>query len=152
MVEVRPARPDEAELLTALALRSKAYWGYEKKLLDAWRPDLTIAPEYITGHRVAVAQAGGRVLGFCAVIGEPPEAELDHMWVDPDAIGRGVGRRLWEHAVESTRAAGFTALRIEAEPHAEGFYRAMGAHRIGAVESGSVTGRSLPLLRFSVGT
>lgn len=152
MVEVRAARRDEAGLLTELALRSKAHWGYGRRLLDTWRADLTIAPEYITAHRVIVAQAGGRVLGFCAVSGKPPEGELDHMWVDPDAIGRGVGRRLWEHALEAARAAGCTALRIEAEPHAEGFYLAMGARRIGEVASESVAGRTLPLLRYSVGT
>ena len=36
--------------------------------------------------------------------------------------------------------------RIDFEKHAAGFYRAMGAEQIGEVPSGSLAGRSLPLL------
>ncbi|MEN3356044.1 MAG: hypothetical protein V7637_26 [Mycobacteriales bacterium] len=48
-------------------------------------------------------------------------------------------------ALEAARGAGFTVLRIEADPHAEGFYLAMGAQPAGATRSGSITGRTLPL-------
>jgi hypothetical protein len=65
-------------------------------------------------------------------------------------MGRGIGRRLWEHAVGTARDAGFTALRVEADPHAEGFYLTMGARRIGEAPSGSVPDRALPLLVFPV--
>jgi hypothetical protein len=41
---------------------------------------------------------------------------------------------------------GFTALRIDADPHAEGFYRAMGAVRVGETPSSSIPGRMLPLM------
>jgi hypothetical protein len=46
--------------------------------------------------------------------------------------------------------AGYTWLRIEADPNAVGFYRAMGAEQIGEAPSGSVPGRSLPLLAFKL--
>jgi GNAT superfamily N-acetyltransferase len=95
-----------------------------------------------------VAESAGRVLGFYSLDGEPPEGELGTMWVEPDAIGTGVGRRLWQHAMEAAHIAGFMVLRIEAEPFAEGFYLAMGAERVGETPSGSIPGRVLPLLRF----
>ena len=46
------------------------------------------------------------------------------------------------------REAGYTSLLIEADPNAVGFYEAMGADRIGEVPSGSLPGRTLPLLVF----
>jgi hypothetical protein len=43
-------------------------------------------------------------------------------------------------------AAGFGELAIGAEPNAEGFCRRMGAERVGEIPSGSIPGRTLPLL------
>ena len=47
-----------------------------------------------------------------------------------------------------TKAAesGYTSLRIEADPNALGFYQAMGASQIGEAPSGSIPGRTLPVL------
>jgi hypothetical protein len=36
-MRIRPARPDEATDLSALAMRSKAYWGYDDDFLRACR-------------------------------------------------------------------------------------------------------------------
>ena len=46
-------------------------------------------------------------------------------------MGRGIGRALFEHAVEQARRLGSHALKIESDPNAEGFYKRMGAHRVG---------------------
>ena len=34
-LSIREARPDEAELLSELAFRSKAHWGYDAEFLEA---------------------------------------------------------------------------------------------------------------------
>ena len=44
---IRRARPDEAALLSALALRSKAYWGYDTAFIEACVAALTIVPESV---------------------------------------------------------------------------------------------------------
>jgi GNAT superfamily N-acetyltransferase len=108
--------------------------------------DLTFRPDEIDARRIVVAESAGRVLGFYSLDGEPPTGELGNMWVEPDSIGTGMGRRLWHHAIQTARTAGFTMLRIGAEPFAEGFYVAMGAERVGETPSGSIPGRMLPLL------
>jgi GNAT superfamily N-acetyltransferase len=143
---LRAARPDEAGVLSELALRSKAYWGYDQDFLDACRAELTFDPADVPARRIVVAESAGQVLGFYSLDGQPPQAELGNLWLDPVAIGTGLGRRLWQHALEVARGAGFTVLRIEADPHAEGFYLAMGAQPAGSSPSGSITGRTLPLL------
>jgi ribosomal protein S18 acetylase RimI-like enzyme len=149
-VVLRPARADEAALLGELALRAKGYWGYDEDFLEKCRAELSLLPEEVRARRITVAVSPEQVLGFYSVDGQPPHGELGNLWVVPESIGTGLGRRLWQHAVDSARAAGFTALRIEAEPHAEGFYRAMGARRVGETASGSIAGRTLPLMHVDV--
>jgi GNAT superfamily N-acetyltransferase len=157
---LRPARAEEAGPLTELALRSKARWGYEQSFLDACRAELTLRPEEIEARRVVVAESAGawagtswstvRAVGFYSLDGQPPAGEIGNLWIEPDATGHGVGRALWRHAIQAARDAGFTTLRIEADPHAERFYRAMGARPVGVAPSGSVPGRTLPVLEFHV--
>ncbi|AEN09959.1 MULTISPECIES: GNAT family N-acetyltransferase [unclassified Streptomyces] len=150
MVYVREGRPAEAAELTALALRSKAHWGYDEGFMAACREELAVRPADVTARRTAVAERDGRILGFTMLDGAPPEGALGMMFVEPDAIGQGVGRLLFGHAREQARRLGFTLLTIDADPNAEPFYTAMGAVRVGAVPSGSVPGRMLPLLELAL--
>ncbi|SDN44544.1 Acetyltransferase (GNAT) domain-containing protein [Actinacidiphila guanduensis] len=143
-VVVRPARAAEAGMLSELALRSKGHWGYGADFLEACRDELTVAPHEVARRRAMVADRDGRVLGFTTLEGEPPSGVLGMMFVEPDAIGQGIGRLLFERTVAAGRDLGFTRLTIDADPNAEPFYRAMGAVRVGSVPSGSIAGRVLP--------
>jgi predicted N-acetyltransferase YhbS len=80
---------------------------------------------------VYAARAGGDPVGFYALVGGGSVLELEHLWVLPEFIGRGVGRALFEHAIRKAASLGAEALRLEADPNAEGFYRRMGARRAG---------------------
>ncbi|GHI99681.1 GNAT family N-acetyltransferase [Streptomyces olivaceus] len=142
-VSVRPARFGEARLLTELALRSKAHWGYDAAFLASCREELTLDDAELAGRRTAVAERDGGVVGFTTLEGEPPQGVLGMMFVDPDAIGEGVGRLLFAHAVEAAGTLGFTRFTIDADPNAEPFYAAMGGVPVGTVPSGSIPGRSL---------
>lgn len=154
MTRLRPARAGEAALLSALALRSKGHWGYDAAFLAACRDELTMRDDELAARRTVVAELpdsrGGRVVGFRTLEGEPPVGVLGMMFVDPDAIGRGVGGALARHLIEEARAAGFTRITIDADPNAEAFYLAQGAVRVGATPSGSIAGRVLPQLELDL--
>ena len=141
---IRPARAGEAETLTSLALRSKAHWGYDTAFMEVLRPILTVTEDALEASPVHVLDAADGPSGWYRLTGVPPRGELEDLWLDPSAIGHGAGRRLFEHALGTASALGFTQLSIEADPHAEGFYLAMGAMRVGKRRSPS--GRTLPLL------
>ena len=152
---IRAARPDEAAQLSALALRSKAHWGYDAAFLEASREELTLDPRRITERRTQVAvsrepETDGQLLGFGTIEGEPPAGELGMLFVDPPAIGTGVGGALFSRLSELALHLGFHRLTIAADPNAEPFYLARGAVRIGGVPSGSVPGRVLPLLAVAL--
>ncbi|MEV5510325.1 GNAT family N-acetyltransferase [Streptomyces orinoci] len=145
---IRAARTDEAGMLSELALRSKAYWGYDEAFIAACRDELTLSADEV--EATAVAEQDGRIQGFVTVQGSPPSGILSMLFVEPHAIGKGVGRRLFEHATTTAADHGFTRLTIDADPHAEPFYRAMGATLIGSTPSGSIPGRTLPLMAITL--
>ncbi|WP_436701434.1 GNAT family N-acetyltransferase [Nocardioides sp. BYT-33-1] len=146
---LRPARPGEAARLSALALRSKGHWGYDAAFLDACREELTLRDDQLAARRTVVAELpDGRIVGFRTLEGRPPVGELGMMFVDPDAIGRGIGRALIADLLAEARASGFRLITIDADPNAEAFYLAQGAVRVGATPSGSIPGRVLPRLEL----
>lgn len=150
MTRLRPARPGEAALLSDLALRSKGHWGYDAAFLEACRDELTLRDDELARRRTTVAELDAAVVGFGTLEGEPPDGELGMLFVDPAAIGRGVGRALLDRLLDRARAEGFTVLTIDADPNAEAFYLAHGAVRVAAVPSASIPGRVLPQLELGV--
>jgi hypothetical protein len=52
--------------------------------------------------------------------------------------------------MDMARAGKFTSFWMIADPHAEGFYLAMGAVRLGETPSESVRGRMLPMMLYLV--
>ena len=145
---IRPASAGEARLLSDLALRSKAHWGYDAEFLEACRAELTISEDYIRRAPVFVLEEDGRVAGFYGLREQGTELELLYLFIEPTAIGSGHGRKLWDHAVETAARLGFQKISIESDPYAEAFYLAMGARRVGEVSSSAQAGRTLPLLEF----
>lgn len=148
-VRLRPGRPAESAALSELAFRAKAHWGYDAAFMEACRAELTVSRDDF-GRRLVVAELDGRVAGFAILDTSGDRAELVDLWVDPPCMGRGVGRRLWGDATAAAREAGHCELRVEADPHAAGFYEAMGACRVGEAPSDSIPGRMLPVLAMDL--
>jgi len=146
---IRPAFPGEADLLSALALRSKAYWGYSPEFMDACREELSYSPGQIKNPEFAfmVADLAGVLIGFYALKRlSAVDFELEALFVEPVYIGQGVGRALMDHAKWAAGDLGGKMLIIQSDPHAEKFYRAAGGRPAGQRESGSIPGRHVPLL------
>ena len=72
-----------------------------------------------------------RIVGFLSLVKELVSERmiLDLIQVDTDFRGQGIGRKLWEKAVEEARLNGAKELYISACPSEETihFYKAMGA-------------------------
>src|SRR5882757_2716932 len=98
-VHIRPARPDEREDLEALQSRASLANENDRPHLEA-NPDAIHLPiEQIEAGHVTVAESGGRIVGFAAV--------------------------LVEEATHEARRRGL-ALMVVANPHALDFYRRCG--------------------------
>jgi GNAT superfamily N-acetyltransferase len=149
-VVIRDARAGESVALSELMLRSKAHWGYDEAFLDACRAVLVVTDDEIRRGDVIVAELDGAVAGVASLAGTPPEVELDACFVEPGAIGTGVGRLLVDAARARARRAGARSMVVESDPNAEAFYAHLGARRIGERVSEVDPDRRLPLLRFDV--
>lgn len=159
---IRPARADEAAALSALALRSKGHWGYDAEFLARCRDPLTVSAKQIQEHEAMVLEDDGGLLGFFVLAplpasgaapapGAPDGTEsqdwdLDFFFLDPSAIGQGLGQVLWDAMLRVARQAGARRLVIHSDPGAEGFYLRMGALRDGDVASTADSARRLPRL------
>ena len=148
-VVIRPARASDAPALTRVAHAAKRHWKYPEDWIARWREALTVTPALIARQPVRCAVHGAAVLGFYALAGTGAVRELEHFWVLPAHMGRGVGARLFADAVAALRADGARRLRIASDPFAVGFYLRMGARRAGEWPS-TPRGRTLPLLVFRV--
>jgi GNAT superfamily N-acetyltransferase len=148
-IRIRKARRRDCDELTRIAHAAKRFWGYPEKLIRLWQPDLTITAAFVARHSVYCAVRNSSMVGFYALSGERASRELEHMWVDPAEIGSGIGRLLFDHLISHLRRMGVKRLRIASDPNAEGFYRKLGARRVGRVPSRPV-GRRLPLFVFRI--
>ena len=147
---IRPGTSGDAARLTSLARRAKAHWGYPGAWLAAWETQLTIEPAYVTRHTVLVAEINGSLAGMCALEDRGEAWSLEHLWVEPEFLGRGVGRALVERALALARAVHPGPVAAEADPNAAGFYRRLGARQVGAVPAPmpGAPDRVLPVFTF----
>jgi GNAT superfamily N-acetyltransferase len=146
---IRRAIPDEASYLNELTERSVLFWGYEPEFLN-WEPEaITVTRQFIAGSPVFVLEEAGHIVGYYGLLGGPPEMALDKLFVEPDRIGTGCGKQLWQHAAATARDMGASVLTLASDPNAAAFYRAMGAEWVGE-EPTSRPGWALQMFRFSV--
>ena len=136
-------------------MRSKSLWGYSPRFLSACRAELRVSPSVLADrdHICVVAQLGTAVVGFCLLSRDARRTwEVDGLFVEPERIRRGIGRSLLLAACRRALRAGARTLSIQSDPHAAGFYRAMGAEPAGSRASASIRGRRLPLLQLRLDT
>ena len=92
--------------------------------------------EQITAGLVRVAEQNGAVVGFAVLLERSEDAcELDGLFVEPDRMRAGVGRRLVEDAARIARERGATRIDVVANPQAVAFYEAVGFAQTGEAQT-----------------
>jgi GNAT superfamily N-acetyltransferase len=150
-IEIRRARPDEAETLSDLSMRSKRSNGYDDAFMEACREELTVTPSRMAEGEYWAAETD--VICGCACLVENVEGdsgEVHAFFIDPAFQGRGVGRMLWLKIVELAKSKGIVKLHLDADPFAVPFYEAMGFVVVGEAPSGSIIGRTIPRMEIQL--
>jgi ribosomal protein S18 acetylase RimI-like enzyme len=169
-VTIRPAITTDAPVLAAVHVRSWQ-WAYRGQVPDAYLDHLgetlgervearraqleQVPPEY----RWWVAEQSANLLGFAVT--RPSEdddaasltAEVMALYLDPDTVGKGVGRALLEHVVADFRQRGFrraTLWVLESNDRARRFYEAAGWAPDGARKSEERPGFLLQEVRYQI--
>lgn len=142
---IRPAVRSDVEILTDLAMRSKASHGYDAAFMEQCREELAIAEQTLRERDVWLAETDGVIVGFFAL--EPPAdgvCEVNPIFVEPRLQQGGVGRALWQKLEERAHSVSAKAIGLDSDPNAMGFYEKMGLKVTGWSPSGSIPGRMLP--------
>lgn len=91
----------------------------------------------------------GNTAGFYSVVNSQGDVYLDHMFLRPSFMRKGVGTALIIDMISNMRENGIKVVKVYVDPNAEGFYIKMGAKLEKWVES-SIKGRQLPIYRFDI--
>jgi ribosomal protein S18 acetylase RimI-like enzyme len=107
---MRAATAVDADIIGAIA--RAAYSKYIPRIGQAPAPMLADFAAYIVRDAVVVIESDGQVSGFMVAWPETHAYFIDNIAVDPAAQGRGLGRRLIEHAASEARRLGLRALSL----------------------------------------
>jgi ribosomal protein S18 acetylase RimI-like enzyme len=165
-VRIREAIPADAEPLAGIHVRAwqAAYRGQlSDEYLDGLRAGDRIDMHRRTlaepreGWRTWVAVEGEQVVGF-AVTGPSEDADAEQdtgevfaIYLEPERVGTGVGRRLFAYALLDLRKRGFrsaTLWVLETNEQARRFYERAGWRFDGTTAGGRVDCEMRPTVRY----
>lgn len=163
---IREAVPKDAAAIAGIHVRA---WqdAYRGQLTDEYLDGLTVEDRLEQHRRTLeeprpdwrtwVADEAGRIVGF-AVTGSSEDADADArtgelyaIYLEPDRVGTGLGRRLFEHAVGDLRERGFTVATLwvlETNERARRFYELAGWKPDGTSSSERVDCEMRPTVRY----
>jgi GNAT superfamily N-acetyltransferase len=149
MVEIRLGVPADAGVLTEIAFAAKRHWGYPEDWIRLWHEDLVVTEAYVVDNIVYVAEFAGERVGFVGLDLSPGAEEVDHLWVKPEWMGTGVGRKLMRRALDHCSSIGVDCLHVVSDPHTQDFYCKLGAVYEGEQKS-IPEPRTIPVLKFEL--
>lgn len=167
-MRIREATPADAVPIADLHVRA---WRatYRGQMSDAYLDGLTVEdrlPNLVwslehppADWRMWVAEEDGAIVGFASTgpsmdaDAKPSDriAELFAIYVEPARIGTGLGRALFDHAVDDLRSRRFAAATLwvlETNALARRFYVAAGWTEDGATTTERVDCENLPTVRY----
>lgn len=131
-VTIRNAYESERAALEDLQRRSSMHQPMYRAQLQAHPDAIELPAEQINAGLVRVAEDDGAIVGFTVLLPLSDDAcELDGLFVEPERMRAGVGRRLVEDAKLIARERGAARIDVVANPQAVAFYEAVGFMRVG---------------------
>ncbi len=139
-MEVRTATPDDVPALQRIFRRASLSNEGDRALFAEHPELLDWADTPLKEQRTRVAVVDGRIAGFHSLLVVNGVIELEDLFVDPDDMGKGVGRALTDDAAARAREQGFDGLEVDANPHAKAFYLKAGFEDLGVTPVAYGTG------------
>ncbi|MEQ9490346.1 MAG: GNAT family N-acetyltransferase [Alphaproteobacteria bacterium] len=126
-INIRPAGADDLHRLTEIAHAAKASWGYPPGMMAKMTDALTATEKTLATEIVRVAETDEGIAGWISYMPvNDKTVSVEGLWIDPDAMGKAVGRRLWDSMEKDAIANGFKEIEVLSDPNAYGFYEKMG--------------------------
>jgi ribosomal protein S18 acetylase RimI-like enzyme len=137
MEMIRTARLDDIPRLVEVQRRASLIWDSYRERLEAHPEVIDVPAAQVRQGYVRVAtDAEDRPVGFSAVLPRGERAlELDGLFVSPEQMRRGIGRRLVDDVVERARRDGIRRIEVDANPGALAFYERHGFRHTGVTQT-----------------
>lgn len=141
------ARSSDSEILSEIAVKPKAFWGYSNNQIKSWVSELTVTHSMIQNQIVFKYISNHKIIGFY-ILNQPKKRiiELEFLFVLPQFIGKGIGSTLLYHAFKKASKLNAKTITLLADPNAVAFYKSKGFVIINQKES-SIAGRFLPVMQ-----
>ncbi|HHY63724.1 MAG TPA: GNAT family N-acetyltransferase [Clostridiaceae bacterium] len=150
MHRVYAAGENDIRELNRIAYESEAYWGYDQEYMDKFRKIYKVTGEYVKSNPTFIFAEGERIIGFYSLKKNDNETELEFFYIDPQYIGKGYGKKMWDSLADYCKSEGIKSFMLVTSPQARGFYEKMGAVVVEEVESLLRAGRKIPRLMYNV--
>lgn len=147
---IRNAIANEYKILTDIAIKSEAYWGYDSDYMDKFKSIYKVSEEFINNNPTVIIEEDENIIGFYGVLIEKNETSLEYFFIEPKYIGLGYGKILWSYLVKDCKNLGIKEFSIVTSPQAKEFYVKMGAIPYGEIESLLKKGRIIPQLIYTI--
>lgn len=148
---IQNAHISDIDAINHLMLMSKAFWGYDDKFLDRFMDIIGIKENYLRNNTIKLVYLNNQFIGFYNfIIHKDGSFELDNFFLHSDFIGKGFGRKMWEHCCNDARQLGINEFIVWSDPHAENFYIKMGCQKIGERKSPMMPNRYPPVLKYQI--
>lgn len=148
---IRRASPADADAITPVhvaSIRTLCAKDYTQEQIDAWagwKSPEKYRAAMAAGEVFFVAEIDGVVVGFSVLFGD----EVKAVYVHPDYVGRGIGRRLLEALEAEARSRGVAELKLTSTLTSVRFYESCGYVK-GDLHQHPVTGGvTLPCVHFT---
>jgi GNAT superfamily N-acetyltransferase len=114
MLETTPElrRADDRDVAGIHSVVASAYVGYTELIGRTPIPMLTDYATAVREHEVWVLDADGVIVGVLELVPRHDHLWLENVAVEPAWQGRGLGRRLMDHAEDAARQRGFAEVGL----------------------------------------
>jgi len=145
---VRKAVRGDLGKLNELAVGSEAYWGYDEDHMSAFKRRYAIRNNHLEKGHVFVIEKNGGILGFYHLTAKESGFELEHFYIDPRYLGKGLGQTLWGHLRAFCIHRRIREVTIVCNDLVKVFYLKMGAAFLGRIESKVDRGTMIAKLKY----
>ena len=128
------------------------HWDQPPGHLEEARELMGLSAEDLRRDDAWVVLVDGAVAGFYRLSRTGESAEIEEFHLEPPMIGRGIGRRMFEHASERARSISARWLVWSTDSNSLGFYQRMGGEMTGTSPSGIAGEKPLTRMRLELGS
>jgi GNAT superfamily N-acetyltransferase len=144
-MKFRTAEINDLKTLNTISVKSKSYWGYPESWIEKWLDELTLDEDKFSKQNVLIIEFEQNLIGFASIVENNENYEILHLWILPEYIGKGFGKKLLEKTIQ-TFVKSDKEVIVEADPNAEPFYQSQGFITYDKIES-FPKGRFLPVMK-----